>query len=802
MLGIGSKDPTTLTLVTRASVDLVADRDREAALGQTAILRAAFKLIDWVKWSTDNGIDTSRFYRLADQKVWTFVTEPEHELVDPAEIHQKLKQKYPDGFPESWKRSEEAVPTLEGFRRYATFWFHSVYDSTKGPRLAIHREELPEDFPDNEYDAFIQVAQILTAHSSSDTPVPSSRRLSFSTPVPGIGDRPRPSRLSSARESVPPPLREPIVAPRMVETEFPEKIKSENLLAFNGIPGKVLSLDITVEDLCSEHDYPAYYGGTVLGIPKTGYRYVAPGTAGSAANYHFGTRVCSSITGKFIDNARMWWEDYRKHGGPKPNCWKKSELHPEGSTKPDSVKEISLYEILKKEFPEENDEVEAGMELKRYKWNPSHKDAPPFATFKTYSQSLALRAGNDRWMLRMPHIVQCIEPVSLRDAVRLYDEEDRFWFECRITVNTWLSKHPVSAVTARCGNCNGSHDTKDCRKGAAKSYSKPSMPSRGDAACDWCNKKGHYKSECLRLKGQISRGEIAPEERNRRGGPESRSAPSTMPAPRSYLPRAGRPSAPAGPSKQFSCRNCGGVGHGISVCPSRLNKTAMAAAATNMVDDQKQDNDDDSRQVTQYLMHPWIPMTDVLRSETRGSAIAREEGVDELFSTVIAGNAVEFPVFNNIVTPVDAVEVIENVVGKVAKPIVKVSDAIDMSAFGPTSGECPTGPVWTISSTLRGQDMLTIFDTGAVKAAIPISTATGSRSTWTENLPHQLCFIKSDGSRYTPAGYCPSFKFRFGTFEYDIEAYVVDNAPFQLLLGTEFLWATGADLFLRPYEEE
>ncbi|KAI5806361.1 hypothetical protein EDC01DRAFT_626444 [Geopyxis carbonaria] len=215
-----------------------------------------------------------------------------------------------------------------------------------------------------------------------------------------------------------------------------------------------------------------------------------------------------------------------------------------------------------------------------------------------------------------------------------------------------------------------------------------------------------------------------------------------------------------------------------------------------MVSGQKREDGRDESNPALYFMDAWTPATTTIADKPSIAAtVSADEHIDELFSTRFADQLVEFPVFNSITSPVDSAEVIDNVLGKTAKTsssVVKVSDAIDMSALGPTTDKCPTGPVWTISSTLRGQEMLTIFDTGAVKAAVPISTANGSRTPWTTKLPHKLSFIKADGSRYSPAGFCPSFRFRFGTVEFDIQAYVVDTAPFQQLLGTEFLWATGA----------
>ncbi|KAI5805812.1 hypothetical protein EDC01DRAFT_777693 [Geopyxis carbonaria] len=203
----------------------------------------------------------------------------------------------------------------------------------------------------------------------------------------------------------------------------------------------------------------------------------------------------------------MWWEDYYDKGGDTPNCWKFSHLNPDGgSTRPDSVEEISLFDILKKYFPEENDETEARLELKRYKWNPAHKDAVPFQTFRTKSTSLATRSGQDTWRKKCPLILECIEPKSLRDDVRLYeDDEEKFWYETKVTVNTWLNKHPVSVD--RCSTCGGQHSTKDCNRRSSQPapptrYARPLAKSRGDAACDWCGIKGHYKSEEDRLRHQ------------------------------------------------------------------------------------------------------------------------------------------------------------------------------------------------------------------------------------------------------------------------------------------------------------
>ncbi|KAI5777107.1 hypothetical protein EDC01DRAFT_636034 [Geopyxis carbonaria] len=409
----------------------------------------------------------------------------------------------------------------------------------------------------------------------------------------------------------------------MDDTTFADKIKSDNILAFNGIPGKVSSLDITVEDVCTEYDYPVHYGGTVLGSIRKGFCYVEPGTTGSASNYHFGTRMCSAITecgGRTTEKAAVQ----------------------------NLTAESDLTCTLTVPQSRENDEIEASLELKRFKWNLSHKDAVPFSMFRTYSQSLAVRSGYDQWKQRMLLIVQCIEPTALRNSLK-------FWFECRITVNKWINAHPAQPTVidlTKCEKCGGYHDTEKFRKNV-KGSKTTVLSSRTDAVCDWCNKPGHYKNKCLRLRGQITRGEVPAEERNRRRGPPAAAPAARPPAQqRSFLSRAGKP---GGQYKPYTCRTCGGAGHSASVCPTRSTTTS---AATKLVDNNKRDDSPNDSNPALYFMEAWTPGPTSLGKERMAMSVCDDEHIDELFSTRYADQLVDFPVFNNITSPTDAVEVI------------------------------------------------------------------------------------------------------------------------------------------------
>ncbi|KAI5802968.1 hypothetical protein EDC01DRAFT_627780 [Geopyxis carbonaria] len=754
----------------------------------TLVTRASTRVArsPWL-WCDHNDRSTKNLICKADGKVWKLIANADNSSIDALSIHETLTAKYgEDGFPESWKDSREGPKKIiASFREYARFWYHIVYDSSSGTRIGVHQTDLPADFPKNETEAFERVGRLFKDNPAVDNSLSSSHL---------------PTVQGSRATSIEPPFESQEIDLPNMPTKFPGKIKTDMILAFDGSPKRLLTLDLSVEDICGEHNYPGYYGGTVIGNIDDGYNYVVPGTPNSASNYQFGFRICSAVTARFEGDALNWWEDYRKRGGPKPNCWKRSELTPEiGSTKPDSVTEISLYDILKKYFPEDNDEVEANMELQRFKWNPAVKDAVPFATFRTKVMSLVERSGIVTWTRQVPVIIGCMEPQSLRKEIRLWDDPDKFWPECRVSVNTWLNLHPQAGT--KCDTCGGSHETKDCRKPVIRTTKTiTAVGNRGDAICDWCNNKGHYKNECNKLKAAISRGEANADERNRRGGP------SNQPRPQSSS--SARPAQPSGRFNRgtMKCRKCGGIGHMEAICPSRQ----VALSAANVPDRTNPKDDKDPTSFPSFNMYPRIRVDNVdssmptLASNHMSEIVTADEGVDEYFSMLFASKLVSCPLNNNLSKEIEHREVISNVtdvpVEDSAPPAVttvSISDSTDMSKMGPPVGDVPTGPVWSLASTLRGHDLLTIFDTGAVKAAIPVSTADGSFSSWSTTTPQQISFVKSDGSRYKPAGFCPSFKFRFGSFQFDIQAYVVETAPFQLLLGTEFLWATGAGIFPR-----
>ncbi|KAI5801311.1 hypothetical protein EDC01DRAFT_628254 [Geopyxis carbonaria] len=781
-----------------STIAKLASHEAQVTLGQIYLVKTSWKLHNWSEWYS--GLDrfvAGALFRKSDQKVWTYFRTSEDPLLkslsDDSSLELQTKTSvYTDGFPAVWRDSDN-IPkeTITKFRVYARFWYHQIYDTSQGGRLGVHLSELPADFPDNEREAFRQVgeksyyrsenlttstprgapAQLRSDRSSAarsqelfnshSKRAPLTREAASESPV-------RPDGSESPSDDPDSPVRRRRSRRNMVHTTFPRDVRADNLIEFDGKPYNLLRLDRSVEDLCGEHDYPAYYGGTVVGNRDRGYKYVDPDFPGSADNYHFGSRICSAVCARFTSDADMWWQEYRDQGGQKPNCWKLSSSNPEGDTRPDDVVELSLFELLQEHFPADN-EANARIELSRLKWNPAVKGASSLTAFRSSVMSLSRRAGFTKWSLQCAEIRKCIEPASRGSIVLKRDTEALFWMAMKDTVDTWLDDHGVVPGLRKCDSCGGNHDTKDCRRNLKRS-DRPE--NRQDLRCTHCQLKGHTRAECFKLRNAIARGEFPadratePTRYNNRPARDARNAPP---------PRDDRPTY-----KQGGCRKCGGSGHNASVCPSRPGKTAIAAPNIQTQGNAK--DPQSGKAVPLYHMSTWRPINGTQVDEAAGPRtneameISNDEGVDEFFSLLFANKSVDVPLYNNLTKDDSVDEVVRSIAADDPSP-VRVTNALDMSKLGPPVDDSPTGPVWTVASTLRNQDILTIFDTGAVKAVIPLSTARGTSSRWSRETPQQISFVKADGTHYKPEGFCPSFRFRFGCFEFDIQAvFVVDRS--------------------------
>ena len=103
------------------------------------------------------------------------------------------------------------------------------------------------------------------------------------------------------------------------------------------------------------------------------------------------------------------------------------------------------------------------------------------------------------------------------------------------------------------------------------------------------------------------------------------------------------------------------------------------------------------------------------------------------------------------------------------------------------------GCLWSLTSTVKGQQLLTVWDTGAAVAVVPRSTIVQTGTEWVQK--SDIDFVMADGARHTPLGYAPQFVFRIGDLYFVLKVYVVESANYQLLLGNSFMYDVGAGLF-------
>jgi len=374
----------------------------------------------------------------------------------------------------------------------------------------------------------------------------------------------------------------------------------------------------------------------------------------------------------------------------------------------------------------------------------------------------------------------------------LCPDEKAFWSDLHNRANTFIADtvNTTQMQSEKCASCGGRHETSKCRRLAPR----PDNPNQapGPNACNWCGIRGHIKRECNKLKGAISRGEVPPEEATKRGGPRTTSTKKEFGgAPRLYTGGdQGRSTATPTSTAIGRCATCKGFGHASAVCPSK--KTAALAAARLDADDYE---DDGARYVYTYMglkENMAIPPPSFNPIPRYSAEISMPEGVDGADTLSHEGHTMDWDLFQNITSPQSRDEVLPSTTPGVE---VKVPSTPSFAIQSPKVSEDPSGPVWTITTTRSGKGMMTIIDTGAVKAAVTRHTVEATGHKWSEGA--DVKFIKVDGTSYSPAGVCEEFSFLMGDLQFSVRDYVVDRAPFQLLLGTQFMWATGAGIFPR-----
>ena len=92
----------------------------------------------------------------------------------------------------------------------------------------------------------------------------------------------------------------------------------------------------------------------------------------------------------------------------------------------------------------------------------------------------------------------------------------------------------------------------------------------------------------------------------------------------------------------------------------------------------------------------------------------------------------------------------------------------------------PSSVFHSFTQSSAGQDILTMWDTGALLSLVPMSTVTDLNLTFVST--SDVAFVVANGSRMQPLWYCPNMRFSIANHHFVDKVYVVPSAPFQLLL--------------------
>jgi hypothetical protein len=738
-------------------------------------------------WSELRTTPSTRPFRAIDKGVVTeFINNSPLLVVQDAKEY--LENKYPGlGFPENWVENKQgALDLLDRYRELGRVWYEEYYTKhPTNPRLRTHRDNGSPVSVEKALEAIRQIhlrdliaAGLEPNEQSEDFNPDASLALAVNSPAVRVLPVLPPANPHQApiRRVTPQIEAEPIIMP----TTFPSEIKIKNIVKFKGDPQQLSTLDISIYDLCDGNNYPAYYGGTVTGSVSTEYVYCDSATVGSVDNYTFGRRFCSKIVSEFEGDAKLWWEDYIQGGGKRPNCWKSAALNEVEGSKPDRIVELSLFDLLSAEFPAENDQQAADVELKRYRWNPLEKDAKPFATFKSHTKSLAKRAGYSNWALQAREIRKCIEPKSLKLSVPLHNRESEFWNTMQVQVNTALADYIDEG--RKCTGCGSEdHNEEKCPKTTGKastsSRAEPGTNMRAGKECFYCVKKGHIERDCRTKARDVANGTVCPVRVQTGQSNQVNIQGSIQPG-----------SQPRQPQRIQRCKNCSGFGHSSERCSSSRNPpssngiTTTAATRLDETDEQYQDENTGPGNGTYVNTYMGSFVNESDRSPVACLAEPVPGGVELVDEFTLKDH-------NNSRVPLTTLSMINEVLS------VTKDEAVTFSVPSSREATSPTGPMWSVTQTIRNEDMLTIFDTGAVKNAVTRHTVAAVGCKWTDRT--DISLVNADSIKYKPLGMCLDFPFKIGNRKFKTKVYVLDQAPFQFLLGMTFLHATGCGLFPR-----
>ena len=311
------------------------------------------------------------------------------------------------------------------------------------------------------------------------------------------------------------------------------------------------------------------------------------------------------------------------------------------------------------------------MELERFTWKPFGKDAMDVVVFRDHVERLLWRAGitgNARRFQRIRAIRDCL-PAKFREVVHTVKSESQLWEAIEVAYST-----SVVDYLKQCSSCGKmGHSSDSCRARKDKpadercSEDRRSQPPQ----CTHCKRKGHVEKDCWSKHGRPGAEEKANDSKNRGAGGDV--APASL------------KSSTTGSSGTRACFRCGKEGHIVKNCPG------TASAPVSFVQR--------GAGSTPFYSIPNVMSADFLDLRPP----PRQLGASCLGAITHEIDCKDVPLHYALAQSYCEKEIFE--VDK---------HPVDKPAY--------VGCLWSLTSTVKGQHLLTVWDTGAAVAVAPKST--------------------------------------------------------------------------------